>query len=320
VDSQTLAKLREQQRPVVIGLGAIGSWVARWLVASGIEFQGYDDDVVSLKNLAAGAFEEKDVGRYKAATVAQNHAHRRRWSEEYGLSGTALLCADHGPTRRSAARVAKSENARFICAKANGSQWQVWHVDKGESPEDFIAFDEAAEANPVLVPCGDASVGRIASLGAAAELLSVWSGVEITPAEVEAAWGVKFDPALSHFAGSRWKESRSLAENNAQEAAELAFKRSIDSQRDTNDEQALSELRELRERRQKLRREQRTTIHQRGVYHLDDGVSARRAAQTAVGTVKVLSSLVQAESRCNANKTGSSLGLPETIELVELSA
>jgi len=320
--AEILAELRENERPVLIGLGAIGSWVARWLIANGIAFSGYDKDIVSLKNLAAGAFRESEVGRYKS-DVFGHMCRPLNWepTEIFPSNRTSILvCADHGQTRRWASQRAHEENRRFVCAKANGSLWQVWHVDQGQSPVDFHAFDEAAEANPVLVPCGDSSVGRVASLGAAAELLSIWAGSEITAEEVEAAYGVKFDPAIVHVIQANWQQNSLEAETVAREVSESAFNDEIDRLRKFRDEQAVDQLAHLRRNRRELKKKQRTTIHQRALYLLDNGTDMKNASRVAVGDNKVLATLIVVEAGMRASITASELAIPNTIVLEEVFA
>ena len=313
-----IAGLQSAERPVLIGLGAIGSWAARWLTAHGITFHGYDDDHVSIKNLAAGAFETADIGRAKAGVFS---AHARRWTSGGTNSGTAILvCADHGQTRRDAAQRAWSANIPLICAKANGNLWQVWHVKAGDDPADFIAFDIAAEQNPVTVPCGDPSVGRVASVNAAAELLTAWAGFDITAADVENSFGVEYDPALQFFVQAQWNAGRADAETIAHEMAAKAFADAIDAERTARDGAAMQQLAELRAERAQRRKKNRLTLHQKSVYLLDiGGYTAQSAAQKTIGGPK-LAQLVAAESAAAARVLNRELALPETITIEEIPA
>lgn len=313
---ETLNRLRGET-PTLIGLGAIGSWIARWLTANGITFYGYDNDIVSLKNLAAGAFQREDVGHYKSDVFGGN---TRLWDDTAGLGHAALVCADHGPTRRLAAKMAVEGHRPFLCAKANGSLWQVWHLPVGSrSAEDFIAFDEAAEQNPVTVPCGDPSVGRIASVGAAAELLSVWTGLEISTEEVEAAFGVEYDPAIGFALAKHWESYRAEAELVATEAAQKAFKKAIEVQRSKSDREAEDDLLVLRETRAARKIRQRSTIHQKAIVSLDSGNTIKQAARYAVGTRHPLRILITAESQVEAQLTAKFLSVPETVTIREIN-
>lgn len=324
IRNEKLELLRASETPVLIGLGAIGSWVGRWLTANGIYFHAFDSDIVALKNLAAGAFSESEVGAYKTACIVPG-LRARRW-EAPSVTGTVVLvCADHGETRRDAAVAAFDNGVPFVCAKANGSLWQVWSVLPGYYPTDFIAFDQAAEANPVTTPCGDASVGRVASLGAAADLLSTWTGLEITPEEVEASYGVKYDPAIGHILASQWEVQRELAEIEAAEAAKIAYDEVIDRVRANTDSRALSALRNIRRARvQRQRgRRSRSTIHMRATCHLDNGrYNVKEAAEAALnwpGRVsRPLSYIAAAESRLAIRETTESL--PSTITVEEAIA
>lgn len=318
----TLERLRSDGVPVLIGLGAIGSWVARWLMAHGIRFAGYDDDTVSLKNVDAGAFSLDDVGRHKA--VIFSGCSTLRWTTERTDASTPalLVCADHGPTRRDAAVHAREIDAHFICAKANGGLWQVWDLrSDGYSLDDFLAFDESAEANPVPVPCGDSSVGRIASLGAAAELLSVWSGLDITPDEVEASYGVTYDPATGHAMRSAWQRRRAKAEAEAERAARAAFAARIDELREQSDGEAIAALNKLRSERASRRRVHRATIHMRAITSLDAGSSIASAAQNAVtptGSKRPLCDLAETEAQIRAEAEAKSIYIPTSVEILEM--
>lgn len=322
----TLERLRSDGVPVLIGLGAIGSWVARWLMANGIRFAGYDDDTVSLKNVDAGAFSLDDVGRRKALVLSG--CSTLRWTTERTDASTPalLVCADHGPTRRDAAVHAREIDARFICAKANGGLWQVWDLrSDGCSLDDFLAFDESAEANPVPVPCGDSSVGRIASLGAAAELLSVWSGLEITPDEVEASYGVTYDPAAGHAMRSEWGRRRAKAEAEAEKAARAAFDARISELREQSDGEAIAALNKLRSERAFRRRVHRATIHMRAITSLDAGSSVDSAARNAVtptgtGRKRPLCDLAETEARIRAEAEAKSIYIPTSVEILEMLA
>jgi len=310
-----LSELRAGDTPTVIGLGAIGSWVARWLMANGIDFHGFDDDVVATKNLASAAFESSDVGRHKARVLG---GYVRRWSAGENHIGPILSCADHGPTRREAAGVAAHTFAHaFYCAKANGSDWQVWTVTDSMSLNTFVAFDVAAEADPVRTPCGDSSVGRVASLGAAAEILSAWSGLDVTPAEVEASFGAAFDPALAFALARRWDSVRGDAEAEAQEAAEAAFKDAIDTGRERSDASAIRELRELREDRAAARHRLRSSIHARAIAELDRGESVRDAARIAVrGPVACrFSRLATIAAGIEARRLQANVSVPDSVTI-----
>lgn len=319
-----LSALRASEFPVVIGLGAIGSWVARWMSANGIEYAGYDDDVVSMKNLTAGAFAQDDVGRYKYTALGVINGRRDRWDLNSSVSRTTsmLVCADHGQTRRDAVKQATHIANRwpFYCAKANGAMWQVWQVARDESPDDFIAFDEAAEANPVLTPCGEATVGRVASLGAAAEILSAWSGLQITPEEVEASYGVKFDAALGHVLTQGWNDLSAAAMEEATEQARQRYEEEIEKARVRSDELAVQALLELRTRRHLLKRKRRSTIHQRAMVMLDTGSSTKDAARSSVGESRPLSRLSGREKTIAARQLESTLSVPDSVTFLEVSA
>lgn len=319
VREETLVRLRSE-KPTVIGLGAIGSWVARWLQANGIPFVGFDDDIVALKNLASAAFAQSDMGSYKASAIGGD-CLRSRWdSSHHTLEHSALVCADHGETRRAVAQKMYSLRRTFLCAKANGSLWQVWHVPAGSSPDDFCAFDMAAEADPVATPCGDSSVGRVASLGAAAEMLSTWSGLDITPREVEDSYGVKYDAALAHVAMQRWNDQRANAESMAAEEAATAFKNAIETARTRSDQESVRALEQLRAKRAGLRAYRRSTIHQRAIVALDNGENLKSAARQAVPTSRNLDALARAESRLQARNIERELSVPETITIEEAVA
>ena len=321
----TLERLRHDGHPVLIGLGAIGSWVARWLVANGIVFSGYDDDTVSLKNVDAGAFSLDDVGVPKSRAISPAHCYTQRWSASVRRPAPAfMVCADDGPTRRDAAVYAREVDAHFICAKANGGLWQVWDLRGGGfSIDDFIAFDEAAEDDPVPVPCGDSSVGRVASIGAAAELLSAWSGLEVTPDEVEASYGVTYDPAAGHAMRSEWERRRAEAEAEAEKAARAAFDARIDELREQSDGEAIAALNKLRRERAFRRWVQRSTIHMRAITSLDTGSSVNSAAQNAVtttGSKRPLRDIAETEARIKSEAILESIYIPSTVEILEVLA
>lgn len=323
--AEILETLRNQENPTLIGLGAIGSWVARWLIANGIRFHAYDNDTVSLKNCTAGAFAPSDAGRYKA-DIFIGSSTAELWNPGFHSVGTAVLvCADHGPSRREAAAAAYSYRKPFICAKANGALWQVWHVERDNNPTDFLAFDEAAEANPVATPCGEPTVGRVASLGAAAELLSAWTGLDITAEEVEASYGVAFDPALGHVLNNYWQTVRADADAAAQEAAKRAYDAEIDRQRAKSDSAAMDHLGQLRLERKARQYSNRSTIHMRAVVRLDgmstiSSTRVREAAIRAVSGYRYLENLARVEAQIEARTLNTRLSIPDTITVEEAIA
>lgn len=316
-----LRGLRDRQ-VTLIGVGAIGSWVARWLLANGVPVRAFDGDVVALKNLAAGAFARENVGSYKIRAIGID-GWSHNWTLGSSTRGDVLVCADHGPTRRDAARVAAENGVQFVCAKANGSLWQVWHVaanDTSEQLDTFCMFDEAAEADPVTVPCGDSSVGRVASIGAAAEMLSVWAGFDVTAAEVEASFGQSFDPALGYAMQARWDDVRADAEEKAREVARRAFDKAMNDARASSDKYAEDNLADLRVERAARTRRRRASIHQRAIVALDTVHTVKDAARQSVDGTNRLAKLAEAEAVVHARMLQSDLSLPSTIALDEVSA
>lgn len=313
-----------ERRPMIVGLGAIGSWVARWLEANGISFTAYDDDVVSLKNVGAGAFALSDVGTLKASAIGSG-CYSFRWDETRANSRSSVwfACADHGATRRQMAEYARLYDTPMYCAKANGADFQIWPVRDADERADFIAFDEAAEANPVRVPCGHSSVGRVASIGAAAALLSAWLKIDVTPDEVEKSYGVAFDPAIGHILPKRWEANREKAELDAHEAARQAFDKSIDALRAASDEMATQDLQQMRRERRERRRRLRTSIHARAIVILDEGGAMETAARVAVldqTPQRPLERIAQAEANIAAREIEAALSVPETIRIEQVSA
>jgi hypothetical protein len=277
-----------------------------------------------MKNVGAGAFALSDVGTLKASAIGTG-CYSFRWDETRanGRSSVWLACADHGATRRQMAEYARLYDTPMYCAKANGAEFQIWSIRDAHERADFQAFDEAAEADPVRVPCGHSSVGRVASIGAAAALLSAWLKIDVTPDEVEKSYGVAFDPAIGHILPKRWEANREKAEADAHEAARQAFEKSIDAMRAASDEMASQDLQQMRDERRERRRRLRTSIHMRAVVMLDGGATAASASRAAVldqTPRRPLEHIVQAETNIAAREIEAALSVPETIRIEQVSA
>lgn len=153
----------------VVGVGAVGSYVAPVLASWGAKLRLWDPDRVGTENVLVQGFEPEDVGRYKAEAItnkvlwrarlhAANHPHTYlvsnvRWSS---VETDVFLCVDNMTARTSLAESERAEKLRYVVDTRTGftfSEVRAYDFRREEHRDMFKASlfqdDEAADE-----PCG----------------------------------------------------------------------------------------------------------------------------------------------------------------------
>lgn len=219
----------------VIGGGGIGSWIVPKLcrLIDPHEIIIHDGDNLEVRNLDRQLFREDDIGRNKAAALADIHGtrHNANFVTANNLRPTAadwiVCCADNNAARRAALAIADRDGPRVIVAANEyedaeaymySSEWQGTALDprvyypglsRDNAPDPTRPHGctgDAAAAAPQLATANDLAAAL------AVQLFYFWDRVAPTLPETTAPnWPV-------HHSASRWEirtvDIRTKRENN----------------------------------------------------------------------------------------------------------
>ena len=154
----------------IIGAGAIGSFTALALAKVGFHrLEVYDDDVVSLENIANQFYRYADIGRPKVEALQAMlqdfegisiEVLPERWKPKDRVDTCLVMAVDNMTTRQAAfANVRRSRTRVLIDGRMGGQQAEVYTVDlKNQAAKEGYEKYLYSEHEVVDLPCTRKSV------------------------------------------------------------------------------------------------------------------------------------------------------------------
>lgn len=147
-----MSVLKEYKKVGIAGLGGIGSWLTYLLFEfgfkrkqfdfNGVEFDVYDAAAVSTSNLIHQNYNDKDIAKLKAISIADRfvmNAKTKQMSEKhFKRYDLVISCVDAMPFRKSLYEYSWANNTEFIDGRCNS---RLGFVTTNEIPkEELLKF------------------------------------------------------------------------------------------------------------------------------------------------------------------------------------